>query len=98
MSEKISFDKSEIEGFFNELSEIAALLEKATQEAVKIGELNFYKDGQADSAVKALANVPGKYNAAVEHYTRLGQLLQMTWVTMAEADGTLAKQIGPVRP
>lgn len=93
MAEKIDIDISEIEDFGTDLMDILQTIEEACKEAQKIGNLNFYKEGQAKSAVSKLKDIPQKYASLAEHYGRLLQITALTWQQMSEADKNISNGI-----
>lgn len=93
MSKELDIRLSDIEGYANEIAEIIEFIEKAVDDAEKIGKLTFYKGGQAQEAVTALKDVPRRYESTIEHYSRLYQILGLTWQKMTEADQRIAQAL-----
>lgn len=93
MSKDLDFSLSDIEGFLTDLTSIIEQESQAAEKAKLIGNLTFYKDGQAKEAVEALKSVPDRYASLTEHYNRLAQFLYLTSEKMTETDQQIAGQI-----
>ncbi|WP_086445356.1 hypothetical protein [Candidatus Enterococcus lemimoniae] len=93
MAQNVDINISDIEDFGADLMDILETIEEACKEAQKIGNLKFYKEGQAKDAVSKLKDIPNKYASVAEHYGRLLQITALTWEQMSEMDTGISNGI-----